>query len=94
MSAYAFVIGMYPDTTEGILPDPRIDGRIPETVAGTDVQVDNIRLKFLDLPEVEEWKEKHVRIAPGNEKETIFMSDLPEHFDGLKTDIVSELDKA
>jgi hypothetical protein len=36
MSAYAFMIGMYPDTTEGILPDPRIDGRIPESVAGTE----------------------------------------------------------
>jgi catalase (peroxidase I) len=42
------------------------------------------------LPE----KEKQVRIAPGNEKETMFMEDLPLHFDPLQTEILANLDKA
>jgi hypothetical protein len=36
MSAYTFMIGMYPDTTEGILPDDRIDGSISDSVEGTE----------------------------------------------------------
>ena len=36
MSAYSFMIEAYPDTTEGILPDPRIDGKIPVPVQGTE----------------------------------------------------------
>lgn len=52
MSAYSFIVGMYPDTTEGIIPDPRIDGRITEVVAGTEDEVNKTRLEFLDLPAV------------------------------------------
>jgi len=44
---------MYPDTTEGILPDDRIDGQISQSVEGTEQQVDHIRTKFLDLPLVQ-----------------------------------------
>jgi len=39
-------------------------------------------------------KERHVRIAPGNEKETMFMEDLPLHFDPLQAEILANLDKA
>ena len=42
MSAYAFMIGCYPDTTEGVIPDPRIDGYISEVVEGTIEQTDQI----------------------------------------------------
>lgn len=89
MSAYSFMIGMYPDTTEGILPDDRIDGQISQSVEGTEQQVDHIRTKFLDLPLVQPQKEKHVRISPGNDKETMFMEDLPLHYSGLQTEILA-----
>jgi hypothetical protein len=81
MSAYSYMIGMYPDTTEGIWADPRIDGKIPDTVEGTEEQVEHIRMEFLDLPPVNEVLERHVRIAPGNEAETMFLEDLPLHYD-------------
>lgn len=35
-----------------------------------------------------------MRIAPGNEKETMFLEDLPIHYDGLQKDILTQLDKA
>jgi len=53
ISAYAFLVGMYPDTTEGIYPDPRIDGKITLATEGTDEEVDHVR-EILDLPEVED----------------------------------------
>jgi len=80
MSAYSFMIGAYPDTTEGVLADARIDGKISEAVHGTEMQVDHIRKKYLGLPAVNDRVEKHVRIAPGNDKETMFLEDLPSHY--------------
>lgn len=82
ISAYAFLVGMYPDTTEGIYPDPRIDGKISLAVEGTDEEVDHVR-EILDLPEVEDRQERHIRIAPGNEAEVMFLEDLPLHYNDL-----------
>ena len=35
-----------------------------------------------------------MRIAPGNDKETMFLEDLPVHFEGLQADIITQLDMA